>query len=229
MKYLIHKNYFMFMSCDAETDCFLFPVTPAEVKMTDSIKNTSVIISNIGETTVIEEKGADTISFSCRFPQYREQGVVVATLYDPKYYYDKLEKWRGLKKPVHFIFTCGFEIDGYYTIEKLNYSEKGGEPGTINCDIELKLYRKPTTRKIDLSPKSNKAEVTSTSGRVDNTITSNTYTVVKGDSLYKIAKAKLGDGSKWKEIYNLNKDKIKDPNAIQIGQVLKMPTSSTKK
>ena len=226
MNPLIHKNYFMFMSCNAETDGFLFPVTPENIKLTDSIKNTSVNITSFGETTVIEEKGADTISFSCRFPQYRDQAVVVATLYDPKYYYDKLEKWRGLKKPVHFIFTCGFEIDGYYTIEKLDFSEKGGEPGTIICNMELKLYRAPTTRKIDLSQDGTKAEVTKEKGRVDNTVQEATYTVVKGDSLYKIAKAKLGDGSKWKEIYNLNKDKIKDPNVIQIGQVFKLPSSS---
>lgn len=49
------------------------------------------------------------------------------------------------------------------------------------------------------------------------------YTVVKGDSLWKIAKEKLGDGALYTEIYEANRDKIKNPSKIQIGQVLEIP------
>lgn len=49
------------------------------------------------------------------------------------------------------------------------------------------------------------------------------YTVVKGDSLSKIAKRLYGDANRWKEIYEANKDKIKDPDLIYPGQVLKVP------
>ena len=38
----------------------------------------------------------------------------------------------------------------------------------------------------------------------------------------KICKKVLGDGNKWREVYNLNKDKIKNPNLIYPGQVLKL-------
>lgn len=50
-----------------------------------------------------------------------------------------------------------------------------------------------------------------------------TYTVVKGDSLSKIAKRRYGDAQKWRAIYDANKDLIKNPDLIQIGWVLKMP------
>ena len=50
-----------------------------------------------------------------------------------------------------------------------------------------------------------------------------TYTVVAGDSLSKIAKKIYGDGSRWKEIFEANKDKIKNPDLIHPGQVLKIP------
>ena len=50
-----------------------------------------------------------------------------------------------------------------------------------------------------------------------------TYTVVKGDSLWRIAKQQLGSGLKWEEIYEANKDTIKDPNLIYVGQVLEIP------
>ncbi len=51
-----------------------------------------------------------------------------------------------------------------------------------------------------------------------------TYVVQSGDSLSKIAKEELGDASRWPEIFELNKDKIEDPNLIHPGQELKMPS-----
>lgn len=51
-----------------------------------------------------------------------------------------------------------------------------------------------------------------------------TYVVQSGDSLSKIAKEELGDASRWPEIFELNKDQIKDPNLIHVGQELKMPS-----
>ena len=46
------------------------------------------------------------------------------------------------------------------------------------------------------------------------------YTVVLGDNLSKIGKMY---GVSWKEIYEINKDKIKDPDLIQPGWKLKIP------
>lgn len=46
------------------------------------------------------------------------------------------------------------------------------------------------------------------------------YVVKRGDNLSKIAKRVYGDSSKWTVIYNLNRDQIRDPNRIEIGQRL---------
>jgi nucleoid-associated protein YgaU len=50
-----------------------------------------------------------------------------------------------------------------------------------------------------------------------------TYTVVKGDSLSKIAKQFYGNAGEWKRIYEANKDTIKNPDMIYPGQTLKIP------
>ena len=50
-----------------------------------------------------------------------------------------------------------------------------------------------------------------------------TYVVKSGDSLSKIAKALLGDAARWPEIFQANKDQIKDPNLIYPGQELRIP------
>lgn len=47
-----------------------------------------------------------------------------------------------------------------------------------------------------------------------------TYTVQKGDTLMKIAFETYGDISKWREIYDANRDKIQDPNQISKGMTL---------
>lgn len=49
------------------------------------------------------------------------------------------------------------------------------------------------------------------------------YTVVKGDSLSKIGKKY---GVKWKDIYEANKEKVKDPDHIEPGWKLKIPQSN---
>ena len=50
-----------------------------------------------------------------------------------------------------------------------------------------------------------------------------TYTVQPGDTMQKIAQAVYGDGARWREIFEANRDKISDPNMIQVGQELVIP------
>lgn len=50
-----------------------------------------------------------------------------------------------------------------------------------------------------------------------------TYTVVSGDSLSRIAQRRYGAASKWRVIFEANRDQIKDPDLIHPGQVLTIP------
>ena len=52
-----------------------------------------------------------------------------------------------------------------------------------------------------------------------------TYTVKAGDCLWSIAQEAYGTGTKWGVIYSANKASVKDPTAIQIGQVLVIPAA----
>ena len=49
------------------------------------------------------------------------------------------------------------------------------------------------------------------------------YTVVKGDSLSKIAKAHYGDAMKYPVIFEANKPMLTSPDLIYPGQVLRIP------
>ena len=51
------------------------------------------------------------------------------------------------------------------------------------------------------------------------------YTVRPGDSLSKIARRDLGDGDRWPEIFEMNRNVINNPNVIFPGQVLLLPAA----
>ena len=50
-----------------------------------------------------------------------------------------------------------------------------------------------------------------------------TYVVGAGDTLTSIARNVLGDGSRWREIYELNRDKLDNPDLLFEGLELRMP------
>ena len=51
-----------------------------------------------------------------------------------------------------------------------------------------------------------------------------TYTVESGDSLWAIAERHYGDGNQWPRIFEANRDQLDNPDLIQPGQVLRIPT-----
>jgi len=69
--------------------------------------------------------------------------------------------------------------------------------------------------KVSKSPKTAKVVPVSAAGK--------THTVKKGESLWLIAKAELGNGSRWKEIFDLNTDKLKTPESLRDGMQLALP------
>jgi nucleoid-associated protein YgaU len=58
--------------------------------------------------------------------------------------------------------------------------------------------------------------------RVNNTILPKTYTVVKGDTIYKIARKLYGDGALWEQVVTRNRNVISNPCLIRPGMILKV-------
>ena len=52
-----------------------------------------------------------------------------------------------------------------------------------------------------------------------------TYTVKAGDTLSKIAKQFYGNASDYMRIFDANKDRLTDPNKVNVGQELVIPAS----
>ncbi len=90
------------------------------------------------------------------------------------------------------------------------------DPGTIYKGSKLvipSVEPKIATVTITAAPQTNTV--------ITNRITGNTYTIVKGDSLWNIAVRAYGDGYKWVDIAKANN--LDNPDIIHSGNMLKIP------
>lgn len=83
------------------------------------------------------------------------------------------------------------------------------------------MFRKKTAVRPDFS--NVRSGSSSTAPRVTPAPPSRTYTVVKGDSLSRIAQREYGDPKLWTRLFEANRDIIKDPDLIYPGQTLRLP------
>lgn len=199
-----------------------FPVLPETFNVSFGNKNTSVDISGLGEIVIIQDRPAIEVSWESFFPATRFPSLQVNIITPPKTLLRTLCTWKISDKPSHIILT-GTDVNFYAAIQSIDPYEKGGDPGTVYYKIKLKEYREVRVRQVSVDTATQTATVSSQSTRTDNRVQDKTYTVKKGDCLYNISKKLLGDGSRYKEIYNLNSGSIKNPNLIYPGQVLQIP------
>lgn len=216
-------KYQMWLTYNAEKEKIQLPVLPETFKTNNGSSNDSMDITGLGEIIIMQSRPALQFSFSSFFPAARFPGLQVSSITKPLELVQKINTWKASKKPVHFIATaCG--VDLYCSIEKFNYSEEGGDPGTYQYDITLKEYREITVRQVKVDIPSKEATVEKEETRVDNSVQPKTYTVKSGDCLWNIAKQFYGSGSDYTKIYNANKGTIGgNPNLIYPGQVLTLP------
>jgi nucleoid-associated protein YgaU len=75
----------------------------------------------------------------------------------------------------------------------------------------------------DISVSEQQAQAATVGGGSQN---AQTYTVKSGDTLSKISKQFYGDQNEYMRIFYANRDKLKDPDKIQVGQELKVPAEN---
>lgn len=212
----------LWLTYNGEREKIQFPVLPETFEVSFGNTNKTADISGLGEIVILQDRAAIEVSWDSFFPATKFPGVQVDSLTPPKTLLKTICEWKSSDKPVHIILT-GTDVNFFAAIQSIQPSEEGGDPDSIYYKIKLKEYREVKVRQVQVNITTKVATVSSQATRTDNRVQEKTYTVKSGDCLWNIAKSLLGSGSRYTEIYNLNKDKIKNPNLIYPGQVLRIP------
>lgn len=88
---------------------------------------------------------------------------------------------------------------------------------TVGIVLELAEARKPVVQVLPLLSVDAEPETSLLPEKP------RTYTVVKGDNLSRLAKRFYGSTSRWRDIYEANRDLVQDPNLLRIGWELVIP------
>lgn len=214
------------ISFDLTEGGFRLPVNPAAIDIKEGGQSKTYDISKLGEINVIRNPKLAEISFEGIFPAM-EYPFVIGELRDPFEYVEQIEKWMKARKPVQFVFAGStFDINTLVSIESFNWREVGGAVGDLEYSIALKKYVPYGAKKVEIVRKdSQPVRVLSadTPPRPDNREQPQTYTLVAGDTLWKVAQKMLGNGNRWREIQKLNNITDAQLTRLQIGMVIKLP------
>jgi len=117
-----------------------------------------------------------------------------------------------------FLFDTNMEV----SLEDYSIVEDAEQGQDITISIQLKQYKHYATQILQVIPTSIDTNTVKTKAVTTRAAKkpAKTYTVKAGDTLWKIAKKELGDGSKYSTIASLNG--IRNPNLIYPGQVIKL-------
>ena len=211
----------------------LMPITPS--KVTVKINNQNKTMTNGEEINILKAAGLSDVSFELLLPQvsypFTNGGAQSAS-----YYLSLFERLKTSKEPFQWILNRQRPNGGmfFYTnltvgMENYEITDDAGAGFDVKVKVNLKQYKAYGTKTVTIKqpatpaepPKATVQEAPRPTATAPKTTT---YTVKSGDCLWNIAKKYLGDGSRYTEIYNLNKDKIKNPNLIYPNQVLTLPS-----
>ena len=107
----------------------------------------------------------------------------------------------------------------HYWVDRGQWGNRGyliGKPPTAEEPVAAQMTPLPPVTEVP-------AIVETPAPVVETPAKPESYTVKKGDSLWKIAGKVYHNPLKWPRIYRANKDKIKNPHKIYPGQVLTIP------
>ena len=196
----------------------MLPVTPGALQ---------VKINGNNET--MKQPGLTEVAFDALLPNvsypFSNGGAQTAG-----YYLSILEQLKASQKGFQFIVSRSlpsgkglFSTNLKVSLEEYTIKEDAEKEGPdVKVSIKLKQYKDYGTKTCTIAKDG--TAVLSESREADNAPQAgSTYTVKKGDCLWKIAKQYYDNGSDYSKIYELNKDKISNPNLIYPGQVLTMP------
>lgn len=203
------------------------PINPEELEIKRTADNTDIDIIGLGKTTRKGEPGLRQLSIKSFFPAYNSYfytGVRPKTCVE---FIEEIWYTENTNNNVAKIISSGLpvELNMNFVINDFTYDHKAGEENDIYYTLNIKEYRAYGVKTVD-TQLSGLASARAAAPTVipQQVAEVKTYMVQSGDCLWNIARASIGDGSRWPELYELNTEVIgNNPSLIYPGQELTLP------
>ena len=216
------------MAYEVYIDDMLLPIPPQKIPIKYPGQNETATLINGEEINITRPPGLAEISVAVVLPQMvypfaMGDGIVE----DGEEFISRLQDLKESGDAFEFIIIRdSFDTNMDVTLEDYKVSDDVKEGLDLVVSVTMKEARHYGTKIMNFTIIEDQATPTAETpeeNRPAEQPQAKTYTVKSGDCLWNIAKKQLGDGSRWKEIHDLNRDKISNPNLIHPGLVLVMP------
>lgn len=216
----------------------LLPVTPKDCNIKVNGKNKKVTLINEGEINILKKPGLTDINFDCLLPNVKYPFAVYNDGFrNASHFLSYFEELKTSQEPFQFIITRSFPNGRslYNTNIKVSLEDYQIKEGADNgfdviVQVKLKQWKDYGTKTVAVTIEQKKVVASPTPApRPAETSPAppqqTTYTVVKGDCLWAIARKFYGNGVLYPKIYDANPSVFngRSPNLIYAGDVLVIP------
>jgi len=166
------------------------PVNPQTFEISSPFAVHTVNVAALGEVSIPGERGLKTVSFSSFFPeQYNASYCEYEDFPKPHDFVRQIENWRDTRHNIRLIVTGTPVTIPVFVSDFTIEPERAGSPGDVYYSISLTEFRAPQIRVAEAkSASASKPKVTAAAARPAATKeTPKSYTVARGDTLFKIA------------------------------------------
>ena len=212
-----------------DNDKIRFPVVPPSIGVNRSNNIDAESVIKLGEVPIFNGTSLKTIEFTSFFPNQEYSFCDYTGFMKPYEFSEKIQKWMYEGKPLRVIVTDS-PTNMQCLIQQFDTVEQDGTRDlyfTLNL-LEYRPIEVPNLSSSNTSSNSNNTQNTSRPNEVSTNSNNQqkTHKVVKGDTLYDIAKKYYGNGNLYPKIKEANKTKypsLAKNNIIQVKWELIIP------
>ena len=193
------------------------PVTPSSYAWSVGRRVETVQLDQLGEINLPGGTAMGSCTLEALLPARLYTFCNPGAQADPERYLSQLERWCAQGRVLRFLVS-DTSLNVPVLLEQVSREERDGT-NDVYATLSLRQYQKPSVPVLAVEGNGEETDSPSDPGAA----LERTYTVVKGDTLWGIARRFYGKGSLYTRIADANSGIIKNPNLIYPGQVLTIP------
>lgn len=208
----------------------LLPITPENYSVTNDMQVETVKLASIGDINIPTFNAPQAITIEGIFSTNNNAYDFLNTNLMPDFinrsidYVTVLNSWKNAKDIIRVLIlkrgTTENRLDAKFYLKSVTIDGEYEGTGDISYSLDFVEYREVSVNNANNTPSDTENRDVNKASTPSATSNKN-YTVVKGDSLWSIARKFYGNGNEYNKIVSANN--IKNPNLIYPGQTFIIP------